>query len=151
MDWATARTALVTKLHAATFQASGFASETLGFFALPPTAEQTEFSAYGYVIPPARAVRRLPGGTRIREISEIRCRFITSAETANEGAARMEALIEKLTDLVGDAIGFEGTAGAVITTQTFTEFSTFGPEGAPPYGFEMTLGAVILDTETRSV
>lgn len=149
MAWADARAALVAKFDGATVTATGYQAETLRCLDKPP-AGRIDVSPIAYVIPPAREVVRYAGGLRRIAISQVRVRVELGADNIEEAADRMEAWVVKLADLVGDALNAEGTAGVVINTQEFSEFQEYGPEGGPPYGFDMVLGISLYDSETRS-
>lgn len=149
VTWLTARAALVAKLNGLSLTASGYAAETLTCVEKIPNGNDQPWPI-SFPIPPARSVDRGPSGMRLVRVEEVRIRFWTGADNAEEAQDRMEAWVAYLIDTIGDSIEADGTAGVVILTQSFTEFSTFGPEGTPPYGFDMLLGVNIADTETRS-
>ncbi len=155
MSWAAARAELVNILHGAQVSVTldGEAvTDTLTALEYPPRARQgADALPVAFVIPPARRVRREANSVRIVEIDEVKVRFLLHDSNTEHAAQRMEAWVGKASDLIGDALALNGTLQGGINRQEFSEFSTFGENGAPPYGFDMLLGlpVAIVETETR--
>ena len=156
MTWATARAELKSILHAATASVTldGEAiTDTLTALEYPPRARQgADALPLAFVIPPARNIRREANGVRVVEIDEVKVRVILHDSDEKHAATRMEAWVGKLTDLIGANVTLNGILQGSINRQEFTEFSTFGLNGAPPWGFDMMLGLPlgIIDAETRA-
>lgn len=155
MTWATARAELVSILNGAQVSVtlSGQAvTDTLTALEYPPRARQgPDTLPLAFVIPPARRVTRGANSVRIVEIEGVKVRVLLHDSDAEYAAQRMEAWVGKLSDLIGNNIALNGQLQGAIESQEFSEFSLFGPQGGPPYGFEMVLGlpVAIVETETR--
>jgi hypothetical protein len=147
MTWAAAREALVDIFNGETVQVPGQGLETLTMLEFPPAGDVGP-NAYplAYVVPPPREVRRFPGGMRAVAVETARVTFLLHATNREIAARRLEAWAVKATDIVGENLTLNG-AVTVVNTQAFTEFSGYGREGGPPYGFDMELGVQIHDHE----
>ncbi len=151
MGWAEARSQIAAVLDGAAIT-SPYA-ETLRALEYPARARQGASALpLAFVIPPARRISRGPNGMRRIQIDEVKIRVLLHDNNAEDAAQRMDAWVARMIDIIGDNMTLNGTV-QVVAGQEFTEFSTFGPDGGPPYGFDMTLsfGANgIVETETRN-
>lgn len=147
MTWADARTALTTVLNGLQVTADGYSPEQLTCSEFPPDGDDQPYP-FAFVIPPAREVVRGANGLRRVTVNQVKVRVLLHAERQSEASARMEAWIPVLIDAIGDNITLNDGSGLVLG-QKFSEFSTYGPDGLPPYGFDMDLDVQITDVETR--
>lgn len=136
MGWAEARAAIASTLDAAVVQVATQNEERLTAYEYPPSGQQTVFPL-AFVVPPAREISRGVNNMLRIVVPEVRVRFLLHADNAELAAKRMDAWIVKATELVGANLTLDGSV--ITLKQEFSEFSTFGANGAPPYGFDMLL------------
>lgn len=129
--WQDVRAALVATLNEASQQIGNDAPLVVDEW--PPESGELA-SPYAYVLPPERVSKLLPND-RVRERLEVIVRFLLEDESPRLAAQRMELWIEELkVRYQGDLV----PAGAFLGDEpVFSAFSTYGPDGRPPYGFEV--------------
>lgn len=152
MGWAAARAELVSILNGA--QITSPYTETLTALEYPPKGVQgADVHALAFVVPPARTYR--PGVNAIRtvEIDSVTVRVLLFDPDAEDASKRMEGWIDKLSDLLDNNLTLNGNLQGSIMDWSTTEFSTYGPDGAPPYGFDLVLSIplAVVEAVTRGV
>ena len=78
-------------------------------------------------------------GIVVTEIGAVTVRFLLHDRDPEAAAKRMEGWRTKLRELLSDNLTLNGTLQGSIVDWDFTEFSTFGRDGAPPYGFDLEI------------
>ena len=138
MGWAEARAELVNILQGASI--SDPYAETLTAREWPPRVElgRAELPV-AYVIPPRMHDLPQVNGIVVTEIGAVTVRFLLHDRDPEAAAKRMEGWRTKLRELLSDNLTLNGTLQGSIVDWDFTEFSTFGRDGAPPYGFDLEI------------